>query len=313
MLEIYPIDNARIDKKSKVTMTKTGNITEIKYLSHVNKEMAVRKINDPDGYINIFTGEFYELCNNEKTREENYWGLKLSMKKLKNYINTNITSGYNVRWITLTYAQRSATWDEPIPMRDTKRLYLDFQMFIESLRNAYNNYHIEYISVAEPQRSGSWHLHCFLIFDREAPFIPNTELREKYWKQGFVHITKISDDCDNVGAYFSVYLTDLEYNKNEDKDVPEGLIVDRVLSSGKSKKFIKGGRLKFYPAFFNLYRCSRGIRKPEIIKDINYDDIDPLELGFMTYKKAILVEDKEKNYSVRIVYEYYNTKRKEEL
>lgn len=312
MLEIYEIDNTRIDKKSQVTMTKCGNVTEIKYLSHVNREMAIRKINNPDGYLNIFTGEYYELCNNKKTREDNYWGLRLSMRRLKNYINTNITTGYNVRWLTLTYAQRSSTWDESIPMRDTKRLYLDFQMFIAALRTAYINYKIEYISVAEPQRSGSWHLHVFLIFDREAPFIPNNVLRNQFWRQGFVKITKISEDCDNVGAYFSVYLTDLEYNKNEDKDVPKELIVDRTLESGNIKKFIKGGRLKFYPAFFNLYRCSRGIIGPEIIKDTTYGDIETDDLGVLTYKKAILVEDKEKNYSVRIVYEYYNSKRKEE-
>lgn len=307
MIEIYEAENDRISEYDDVTLTRSGNITEIKYLSHKNTEMKIKKLS-AYGYLNIETGEYYESCGKDSTREDNYWGVKRSMKILKNYINSNITTNVNVHWVTLTYAQRSEVWDEPIPMRDTNRLYLDFQETIRRLRQDYPEYKLEYVAVAEPQRSGSWHMHVFLIWDRKAPFIPNDDLRYKYWGQGYVQINYLNPNCDNIGAYFSVYLTDIELDKN-DKDIPETLIVERTLASGKTKKFIKGGRLKFYPAFFNLYRCSRGIKKPDIYKDVRYGSIEKEDLGACTFKKALMVTDKEEKYSVRIVYEYYNSKR----
>ena len=35
-------------------------------------------------------------------------------------------------------------------------------------------------------------------------------------------------------------------------------------AKNKSKAVIKGARLKLYPPSFNLYRCSRGVKRPEV-------------------------------------------------
>ena len=112
---------------------------------------------------------------------------------------------------------------------------MDFKHFIQRLRSHYWNRRIEYIAVAEPQRSGAWHMHVILIFSKTAPFIPNTKLREKYWRKGFVDIQKIDENCDNLGAYFSAYLANIEYKEGDPLD-PDDEIIDSLDGKGRRKK-----------------------------------------------------------------------------
>src|SRR5690625_653782 len=82
------------------------------------------------------------------------------------------------------------------------------------------------------------------------------------WGHGFVTI-KSMKDVDNIGAYFSAYLADLEHtSENIHEALSEGLkVVEREID-GQKKKFIKGGRLHLYPAGMKLYRKSKGVEYP---------------------------------------------------
>ena len=181
---------------------------------------------------------------------------------------------------------------------------VNFKHFIQRLRSHYWNRRIEYIAVAEPQGSGAWHMHVILIFSKTAPFIPNIELREKYWRKGFVDIQKIDENCDNLGAYFSAYLANIEYKEGDPLD-PDDEIIDSLDGKGRGKKYIKGGRLKFYPPKFNLYRISKGI-KPPIIEQMLYKKLDKSKLGALTAARKVSLYDEETGAVITYKYEYYN-------
>src|SRR5699024_8228180 len=70
---------------------------------------------------------------------------------------------------------------------------------------------------------------------------------EKVWKQGCVWVKKLKQ-TDNIAAYGTAYLTDIDVNNNDDKE------------KKKSKKIEKRTRLKLYPTNMNFYRVSRGIK-----------------------------------------------------
>ena len=74
---------------------------------------------------------------------------------------------------------------------------------------------------------------------------------------------------DNVGAYLTAYLGDMDVNdafKNNSDEIQRCLDGSATIKSveidGDKKYYIKGARLSLYPANFNMYRCSRGIKRP---------------------------------------------------
>lgn len=98
---------------------------------------------------------------------------------------------------------------------------------------------------------------------------------------------------------------DIQYDKNDIKEIYE--IGNKKLKT--PKKFVKGGRLSMYPVGFNIYRISRGIKKP--LKEYHpYNSIKEKEgLRQPTFSKAIQLTDSKSDFSNKIIYEYYNTKR----
>ena len=112
---------------------------------------------------------------------------------------------------------------------------------------------------------GAWHSHLLLRFnDIDKVYIENEKMRN-LWGHGFVTVRSLKD-VDNIGAYLSAYLSDVELTDEniirafENQDTIN--IVAREVE-GKEKKFIKGGRLHLYPSGMNLYRKSKGIKFPE--------------------------------------------------
>jgi hypothetical protein len=75
------------------------------------------------------------------------------------------------------------------------------------------------------------------------------------------------------------------------------------------KKIIKGGRLHMYPAHFNLYRCSRGIKAPDIIKEIEKDVQKKIKASSakLTFEKTISIHDADAGYKDTLNYRYYNS------
>ena len=299
----------KIPKKVLVNLKHMGNIKEICYQDRVNRNIYIKKLSD-DEYVYLPTGEIIQ-CKHIKNRSENLFQVSQSLKRLRDYINTNVQEPMNCRWITLTYSDN---------MTDTKRLYKDFKNFMKRLKYSFKQYNIEYIVAMEPQGRGAWHAHLILIFDRKAPYIPN-KIIENLWSQGFTK-TKMLVDIDNVGAYLTAYLGDMECTTENLKLLgisPNDLrikLVDSIdgIELKKPKKFIKGGRLYLYPPKFNLYRCSRGIKKP-ISELITYENaikkighMQPTFSSALTLTEFDIATDKPR-FSKTIAYEFYNTKR----
>lgn len=308
MLEIKKHIDLKIEPQHLVSVKHMGSIYEICYCEHSNKSATIQLI-DKDHYINLQNGLVLE-CNHIDNRSESKAQISQSLKRLRDLINNNVIEPKNWKWITLTYKEN---------MQDTKRLYRDFQKFMQRLRYKYNKYNIDYIIACEPQGRGAWHIHLLLCFNATAPYISNKEI-EILWQQGFTKTQKLND-IDNIGAYLTAYLGDIEYtNDNISLLKKNGVNVSNLtlkevneiegIKLKEPKCFIKGGRLYMYPPNFNLYRFSRGIKKPT--KEYwEYKQIkEKIGLGQPTYSNGITLLDTNLNYNNKIIYEYYNTKRK---
>lgn len=305
MLE--PIKDFKVQKTSEVKITYMGNIIEKMYLSRRNKEATVKRM--PDNKMLILrSGEVKELKHIE-TRVECKNSLKRTMRNLRNLLNANIDDVSMCRWVTLTYAEN---------MTDTKKLYLDFDKFNKRFRyyckkSDYGNY--EYIVAMEPQGRGAWHAHVVFIFDRKAPYIQNEVLRT-IWGHGFVTIKKL-DDVDNVGAYLTAYLGDMELEEAVENKRLSGSVEQLVKAveykdengEKKTKYYIKGARLGMYPAGFNLYRNSRGVKKPIEEYCTEEEARKKVSAATLTFQSTNLYTNPEDGFECIIDKKYYNSKR----
>ena len=282
-----------------------GNIIEKMYLSKKNKRATVIRLPGEKMLI-VRTGEIRRIQHMEN-RLECKNSLKKTMRRLRNLLNANIDDVSKCRWVTLTYAEN---------MTDTKQLYEDFRKFNIRLKHYckkhdYRNY--EYIVAMEPQGRGAWHCHVVYIFENKAPFIANDELR-RIWGHGFVTIKRL-DDVDNVGAYLTAYLCDMEYEEAVKSGVPIKQYATELKEVEyeedgikKSKYYVKGGRLYMYPPKFNLYRCSRGVKKPIEEYMTENDALKKVSAATLTFQSTHLYSDN--GMQCVIDKKYYNTKRK---
>ena len=300
-VKVEVLKEVSINNSSLVSVKKMNHIYELCYLQHRNQQPHIQLL-DKDNYVLLSTGEVKE-CKHIDNRSENKLQVSQSLKRLRDYINANVDDVKKCKWITLTYKEN---------MTDTKRLYVDFKNFVKRFKYKYG--HFEYIVACEPQGRGAWHCHCIIIFDKKAPYIPNKEI-ESLWGNGFTKTNKL-DDIDNIGAYLTAYLGDMDLASCKDNHISfneEDVKVITEIGNMKlktPKKFVKGGRLSMYPPGFNIYRISRGIKKP-VKEYYSYHVIkEKAGLQLPTYSKAIQLTDIEKNFSNKIIYEYYNTKRK---
>lgn len=286
-----------------------GNVIEVTRSEKDFGGASISKI-DKDTYLDLRTGEVKEFKHIDN-RSESSASLRSTLAKLRALINTNVTTPDNCKWVTLTYAEN---------MTDCERLYRDFKNFWKRFlywckKQGYSK--PEYIVVVEPQARGAWHIHAFFIWDSKAPFIPNDEI-QRLWRQGFTS-TKAVKNCDNIGAYFSAYLADVEYNDGDNVEFGDK-VVDKSFTDEhgnlQTKKFIKGGRLHYYPTGFNIFRHSRGIKEPttEYLSEPEIKEkVSSAKLTFSNaYEIFDVVSDDDSRFSLKntILKQYYNTKRK---
>ena len=201
MLKTEKIEHTPIEPYQSVKVTEMGNVTEVKYMSHQNCKATIRVLPGGEKYVIIDTGEVKDIVHHE-TRADQRQSLYRTFQNARAIINTNVVDVSKVRWCTLTYAEN---------MTDPKRLYKDFFNFNKRFQyycEKHGHGKAEYIVMMEPQERGAWHCHLLYIWDCKAPFIPNEEFA-KLWGYGFVKIKKL-DNVDNVGAYLTAYLGDME-------------------------------------------------------------------------------------------------------
>jgi len=309
-------DNVRPKNYSLVTFKAMGNISEIMWAQKRNTEIKIKKI-DKDYFVYLDTGEMCEF-NHIKNRAEDMNSVRVSLGKLRDLLNTNIADVTHCRWVTLTYAEN---------MTNPKKLYRDFGNFNTRLREIVGHY--EYIVAREPQGRGAWHCHVVLIFDEKAPFIPN-EVMYTAWKQGWVTVKKL-DDVDNVGAYLTAYLGDMEVsewiaekntgnwklNITADNIVADGVnVIEKEFEDENGektkKKFVKGARLHMYPPKFNIYSASTNIKRPEKELMTNEDAEKRVIDATLTFERTVQLTDSEIDFNSLLNYRYYNSKRKAE-
>ena len=255
-------------------------------------------------FVICSTGEVKEVRAGI-TRTDNRKGLYKTFANIRGIINANVTDVSKVRWCTLTYKEN---------MTDTKRLYRDFRDFNKRFqyycqKNDYGK--PEYIAVFEPQKRGAWHAHLLYIWqDRTAPFIPNEDFAE-IWRQGFVQIRKL-ENIDNVGAYLTAYLTDLEFGEGcfdlNAKSVLKGQFRASEDEENRNKAYIKGARLKFFPKNFQIVRHSKRIQYPKVTM-MTKAEVEKKVLGVTkTFERAYKLTDGD--FESIIVKEQYNLIRK---
>lgn len=291
-IERISTDSVPLEVQEKCCDVKIcGHVIEVKQMTHRNCKQNVRLIADTDTYEVCSTGEIKEIVRHDK-RVDDISRLRKSFSDLRDIINTNVDDVCCCRWVTLTYAEN---------MTDTKILYKDFDKFIKRFRyycikNNYGNF--EYINAVEPQGRGAWHCHLLFIFDGKAPYVSNADLKS-LWTHGFVKIKKL-DDVDNVGAYLTSYLTDLELDNSVN-------IADNTVKNVNGKKYKKGARLKMYPINMRVYRTSRGLKKPLKLRVNPHDLKKYIGSCEPTYQKMIQLFDDD--FESLIYTRYYNLKR----
>lgn len=291
-----------------VRVTKMNHVVEVLCLEREPQALNyIRKLNKHQ-YVDLRDGEIHDYRINEN-RGQNIAGVKETQRGLRHLINNNFVGGASELMLTLTYAEN---------MTDNKRLMRDFEVFKKRLKRKYPN--LEYICIVEPQGRGAWHCHV-LIKDTVSPslYIHNDEIA-KMWGHGFTTTRRLKD-VDNIGAYLSAYLADLELCEENQESIFEAMTVDgakmtveekEVDEGGKKvkKKFVKGARLHMYPSGMNIYRKSKGIIRPETLK-MDYGEVKK-EVGFRTPNFSRTIDLNRDEQAINsITYEQYNLKRQQ--
>lgn len=290
-----------------VTVTQMGHLVEVQHMQRKNTKAHIRKI-DKDTYVELATGEIKEFKKSE-TRGDNFNSLRQTFKKMRYLINNNFTGAANELFLTLTYRGDLQT-------NDHKRVGDDYKKFMKRLKYEYG--HIEAIRVLEPHASGNYHMHVLTRFEEhKSIFIPNNVDKATgkainaplydIWGNGFVTI-KGTSEIDNVGAYLTAYLTDIEITpENVLQVVKPGEVVE--IKEVDGKKYVKGGRLKFYKPGVNIFTKTRGLKYPER-QHMDYEDIKKI-VGAATpnYRVSFDISDEDTQFHNTISYEQYNLKR----
>lgn len=260
---------------------------------------VVKKLN-ANRYIDTRTGELKDFSH-ANNRAENKATVAQSLRNLRDVINTNLTEPEKALWVTFTYRAN---------MTDPDRLYQDYRKFW--LRFRYRYPKTQYIAAAEPQARGAWHLHCLFFFPGKAPFIPNAEM-EKLWRQGFTK-TKSLRNIDNPGLYLTSYLGDMELTEalqaraTKGNGMTEKQVADEK-GQRRTKAIIKGGRLCLYPTGFRLFRCSKGIKRPEILQTTEEQAQKIIGNTPLTFEKTIEVTNRSGEVVNTINYRQYTKKK----
>lgn len=280
-----------------VTVTKMGHIVEVQHMKKKNTIQTIKKL-DKFNYVDLTTGEIKQF-NKIENRQQSYNSLRQTFKKLRYLINNNFKGKPNELYITLTYRPADYIAD---------KVSLDYKNFLKRLKYKFKGIStIDAIRVQEPHATGKWHFHVLLRFnDLDKIFIPSKQLAD-IWGKGYVNIKSLKN-VDNIGAYLSAYLTDLEFT--EDK-VPvalkEGLKVVYKDIEGESKPIIKGGRLHMYPPGLNIFTKTKGIVYPER-EEMLFQDVKKV-VGSQQphYSKKYVIDND--NFNNEITFVQYNLKR----
>lgn len=279
-LAVRKIEGEPLAKLPYKRCRKAGHIIDVKEFENMARDMPIRRL-DSENYVVVSTGEIlpYQKALN---RANNLQTVRKSIDEVGAIINENYVGAIWESWVTLTYREN---------MTDPVRLRKDREAFWKRLKRAHPDIPLEYVSIAEPQERGAWHLHeLWKRTDGKRLYIPQRELLE-LWGQGGVNIKRLQG-VDNLGAYISAYLQNIPADQDQ----------------AGTKAFRKGARLHLYPAKMNFYRYSRGIRKPEW-QTLDIETKAAIESASPNYRSVIEVIDDKSERVQTILHTQYNMKR----
>lgn len=282
-----------------VTVKETGNVIEIRYMQFSAYDCPIKKLSS-DLYVEKSTGEIKQF-KHTLSRINDKSSVAQSLKKLRDIINSNIINPNKVLWVTLTYKQNMTNPSQLY--EDYRRFWLRFKYYLQK----HNYPKAEYIIAAEPQGRGAWHLHCLFLFNKRPPFISNDKIAH-IWGNGFTK-TKGLKGIDNPGLYLTAYLGNMELGDALNNGITKGRLSEANVEDAqgilRKKAIVKGARLSLYPTGFNLYRCSRGIKRPVIYKTTEATAQRITEHAQKIYEKTISIADEEGKIKNIINYRQY--------
>jgi len=283
-------------------------------------------------YCDKSTGEVKEY-QKSKNRLQAYSSLMKSLRDLRRYINFNFLGGKSELFITLTYGAEYAGC-----MYDTEKLYRDFKTFWQRLKFRYDD--LEYIAVPEPQETGSWHMHILLKHNLGRPlYIDHKELAY-IWRHGAVYVKRLMDSHNLINYFYKGIGYKMLEEPEISYDPKERMVIEtydepdaweeEILDDGKdgadeNEKFMadilqsheKFNRFHLYPPGFNLFRKSKGIKKP-VAERMTYKEARAMVpdgsgvLGLSTTYVSIENEDGELRQVNAITKVYYKIPKKKE-
>lgn len=281
-------------------------LQDILYVKNKNNKCRIKRLPNHK-YQNVETGEIKQCKKKNENRSQGKAALRRTFRDIREAINTNCYDVRKCKMITLTYNEI---------MTDTKKFYKDLKYFVDKFDYKYGK--SENLKVCEAQSSGSLHAHIIFIWEDIAPYIDYEDVI-KMWGKGYVKVSSLYDNVENLGAYFTAHLSDLpveECNMTYDEIVKKKLFVKEVYcdaETGKELKqpkyYAKGARLEFYPPNFRIFRPSRGLKKPTKEKMENRQALKKVNSNEPTFESAIQVLDNNGNELNVIVRRCYNSRR----
>lgn len=233
-----------IKDKDIVKVKIVGDEVVLHNISTCNTRPTIKRIGDGK-HINMRTGEIVTETKQVK-RGDSPYSLLESNLRLQDLIKENTVDIDHILLSTLTYAKKTL---------DIKRVNEDFKVFIKYLRRNIVEYgNIEYINSAELHSDkSSYHLHAILFFNEsvKSVFIPMPTL-SRAWQNGALSVSKPKTKQE-VYSYLTPHLSNEVTDKNS--HMHNKALLQMELPAGQ-----------------NLYRCSKGIRKPVVQTD-TYENV----------------------------------------
>lgn len=305
--EIKKLKDYDIDLRDEVTLiTYNSWLKEILYVKNKNSKCRVKLLPN-HMYQNIETGEIKPCKQQIENRSQGKDSLRKTFRKIREAINTNCTDVRKCKMVTLTYKEI---------MTDTKKFDSDINKFVKKFNYRYGK--SENIKVCEVQSTKSLHSHIVFVWPDVAPYIDYDDVI-RMWGKGFVKVSPLYGNVDNLGAYFTAHLSDLpvdECDMTYEEICKKKLFVKEVYldaETGKELKnpkyYVKGARLDLYPPNFRIFRPSRGLKKPIKEKMEHRQALKKVDSDEPTFESAIQVLDSDGNELNVIVRKYYNSRR----
>lgn len=188
-------NNYKINRESKshyisadnvVYRTDLGNSSKIVSMSNQNTSGSCIKRIDKYTYLDKRDNKikYYDL-----DKPTNIKDVKRKVRKYEEIVMYNFTGGKNELFITLTCRDK---------VTDIQVIKDRYKEFLVRLKKDYKD--LECIALFETTANSYWHIHLFIkSTTSNVLYIPHTELLNKYWGYGAVHIIKNSNTFRNLG------------------------------------------------------------------------------------------------------------------